>query len=1030
MYSKLSYLIIALLLLLPFSFFAQGNKYVFNRLSVKDGLASNHVYTILQDAKGFMWFGTAGGLQRFDGKKVVMFRSRTGTHGYLPSNGISQIFEDVQHNFWVRYGGNIGIFDPITYRFKEATVKPPVPVPPRAEYGLWSDSRGNIFLIITQCAVLSYNPVTNTFAQDTSKLRLPPNRKLLRIQEDPRTGNYWLGTDSGLAVYDIHSGQLHYTGHLTEGYPVLDIKELNNPVTAFFIDKEYKFWVITWGIVNNIYAERYYCYDLAKGHAATVDMKSLYAHPEYYKELHNLIQQSNGRLWAYGRMMFLEFLPDQKQFQYLRNDHMEEYGLKYDIVYCAYEDREKNIWLGTDEGIYVFNPDHQLFTNTTLPLCGPLKQVPPVTAFLETRQKKLLVASWGYGTFVYDSLSAPTVSHNISKEVPSKDRSYFLHWGLHEEKRNGLVWIACQGSRLILFDPQTKKTHYYIVPAAKGSTLRLVCEDNSGNIWLATQSGNIIKWDPASGYDKNFLDGFKVMQSVGTIIYKIKFDDAGFLWVCTHMKGLYKIDPSNGKIIEHYTSEAGEGKSLQSNFVSDVILYNDTLAYLSTGGLDKLNIKTGTVQSFTIDDGLPSLAVRTLEQDKDNNIWIGLQNALCRYNPRKNTFTQFAQKDGITETDFEYNATLRMNDGTLLFGNPHNFISFQPKDLYNSSVPPDVTITDFKLFNTYLPPDSIRKIGKVELNHTQNSITIEFAALSFLQRDKISYYYKLEGIDDEWIRTERGLFATYNLLPPGHYTFKVASENAEGIGSENITSLPIHIRPPFWRTWWFLSLLGIAIGALIYFIHRMRVNRLLGMEKVRSRIARDLHDDMGSTLSTINILSVMAKMKVNNDTSKTSEYLQKISDNSNRMMEAMDDIVWSINPMNDSMQRIAARMREFATGVLEAKNIDFTFKVDEQVKDLKLDMEARRDIFLIFKEAVNNLAKYAQCKRAAIEISIQKNTMLMKIEDDGTGFDINTADSGNGLNNMKKRAQSLRASLHIHSQTGKGTTVLLKVPLT
>jgi signal transduction histidine kinase len=255
-------------------------------------------------------------------------------------------------------------------------------------------------------------------------------------------------------------------------------------------------------------------------------------------------------------------------------------------------------------------------------------------------------------------------------------------------------------------------------------------------------------------------------------------------------------------------------------------------------------------------------------------------------------------------------------------------------------------------------------------------------------------------------------------------------ENADGIESKNITRLVIYITPPFWRTWWFMTLVVISIAAVIYLIHRLRVNRLLGMEKVRTRIARDLHDDMGSTLSTINILSTMAKMKVHKDAGKTEEYLEKIGDNSSRMMEAMDDIVWSINPMNDNMQKITARMREFATGVLEAKNIDFSFHVDQQVQELKLDMEARRDLFLLYKEAINNLAKYSQCQQATVDISIQKNKLIMKITDDGIGFDVNNSDGGNGLINMQKRAQSLNGRLSIESVIKMGTRVHLEVPLT
>jgi signal transduction histidine kinase len=221
-----------------------------------------------------------------------------------------------------------------------------------------------------------------------------------------------------------------------------------------------------------------------------------------------------------------------------------------------------------------------------------------------------------------------------------------------------------------------------------------------------------------------------------------------------------------------------------------------------------------------------------------------------------------------------------------------------------------------------------------------------------------------------------------------------------------------------------------AVAGLIYLAHRMRVRQLMEMEKVRGRIARDLHDDMGSTLSTINILSEMAKMKVSKDTEKTSEYISKISDNSNRMMEAMDDIVWSINPMNDSMQRISARMREFATSVLEAKDIEVIFRVDEKVKDLRLDMESRRDFFLIFKEAVNNIAKYSQARNAEIEITVHAHRLVMQIKDNGIGFDVQEADSGNGLTNMRKRAESLRGHLTIDSVPGIGTKVRLEAPLT
>jgi len=177
-------------------------------------------------------------------------------------------------------------------------------------------------------------------------------------------------------------------------------------------------------------------------------------------------------------------------------------------------------------------------------------------------------------------------------------------------------------------------------------------------------------------------------------------------------------------------------------------------------------------------------------------------------------------------------------------------------------------------------------------------------------------------------------------------------------------------------------------------------------------------------------LSEMAKMKVGSDVGKTGEYIEKISDNSTRMMEAMDDIVWSINPSNDSMQKITARMREFANGVLEAREIEFNFQMDEKIMYLKLNPEARRDLFLIFKEAINNLAKYSCCKHTWVSLRLENGWIAMTIQDDGVGFEVANADDGNGLTNMRKRAQSMKGSLEIISRPKHGTKVSLEFQVT
>jgi signal transduction histidine kinase len=268
----------------------------------------------------------------------------------------------------------------------------------------------------------------------------------------------------------------------------------------------------------------------------------------------------------------------------------------------------------------------------------------------------------------------------------------------------------------------------------------------------------------------------------------------------------------------------------------------------------------------------------------------------------------------------------------------------------------------------------------------------------------------------------------YTVLPPGDFTFEVRCENEDGLSSPS-TSYSFHINPPFWQTWWFVMLVAAAIAAILYLFHRSRMNRLVALAELRNRVARDLHDDVGSTLSTISILSTIAKSKLTDNPSQAEQYITKITDNSQQMMDAMDDIVWSIKPMNDSMQKIVARMREFASGVLEPKNIDVEFIVDERVLNIRLNMESRRDLFLVFKEAINNIAKYSGAQRVVVHVSYIRNRLMLKIKDDGTGFEVDIADSGNGLNNMKKRAAMMQGRIKIASQKNKGTLVLLNIPV-
>ncbi len=510
-------------------------------------------------------------------------------------------------------------------------------------------------------------------------------------------------------------------------------------------------------------------------------------------------------------------------------------------------------------------------------------------------------------------------------------------------------------------------------------------------------------------------------------INKVLVDNEGLLWVAAESDGLYCLNADGTKILKHYTS-AGRDNKLFLNTGKDIEQLNDSTIVFGAGALNFINRRTGKVHWLTFEDGLPGNSVIRIRIDSDGYLWMITLNGLCRYNPSTKRITPYGRKDGITLAHLTTEADCFSSNGYVMFAGNNALVYFRPT-IFETKQPRDVVITDLKLLNTYLPVDSLLSLPKIQFSSIQNSFSIYFAALSYLQREKLTYYYKMTGIDKEWIKADRQNFINYSLLPPGNYTFSVYCEDIDGARSKNITQIPIYIKPPFWRTYWFISTLFFVVALLVYLVHRLRVNKLLAVEKLRNRVARDLHDDMGSTLSTINILSSMAKSRINIDPVKTTEYLGKISDNSQRMMDAMDDIVWSIKPSNDSIQKIAARMREFATNVLEAKEIELDFRVDESVFDVKLNMEARRDFFLVFKEAVNNAAKYSKAGMVIIQLGLHNNRLVLVVEDDGIGFDPDMADSGNGLCNMQKRADAMHGRLQVLSKPVGGTQVTLNVPV-
>ncbi|RZM19106.1 MAG: hypothetical protein EOO88_38945, partial [Pedobacter sp.] len=319
-------------------------------------------------------------------------------------------------------------------------------------------------------------------------------------------------------------------------------------------------------------------------------------------------------------------------------------------------------------------------------------------------------------------------------------------------------------------------------------------------------------------------------------------------------------------------------------------------------------------------------------------------------------------------------------------------------------------------------------IKQLELPYDQNNIVIEYAAMDWVYPAKTKYRYLIEGIpgQDTWMPNDE---ARLNLagLQPGKYVLHVRAMNNSGNWSNEIV-LPISIRSPFWKTAWFISLLAAVILFSAWQLFRYRMAQVKKLHSMRNNISRNLHDDIGASLSNIGILNELAKRNLQTNDHKANEYLERAAEDIQHISDNLGDIVWNINPLFDNINNLFIRMKRYAADMAEGKNILCTFDLPESA-DLNMPMDKRRDFYLLFKEAVNNMVKHSSAKNAWIAIELTSSQLTLEIRDDGKGFEESLVKEGNGLLNMRQRAQQLKGKLIIQSAAGKGTNFLFRMPV-
>lgn len=995
---------------------AQQKEFVFTKIGKELGLASSKINSIVKDQQGYYWIASDYGLQRYDGHSMINFRHHPADSNSLPDNKVTSLLVDKKNRLWVISGEKPCLYEPLGRRFIQ------VPSEIKNEsiraVSFYMDSKAVIWMRTAGYDMHVLDTINNIFRKYTS-VWPAFSGEIHHLFEDTVNEYYWLSTTTGIVIYDVKKRS--YYSYQNNPFK---LQLLSNPVfsgnpLAFYKDHNNILWLQTWEPPNGFV---HYRYDIKKDELIKIGSNM----PRAW----GWLTDAAGTTWAYGITLAL-YDEKTKKFVNVPPKRNSLYGIDYNDITYITQDAEGNIWLASNLGLYYFNPQMQYFSTVTPAFEHNAPDISDanINSFIETSDGHIIAMHWGgTGLSFFDKDFKPVSSlYNYTPEK-IKDGNFKLAWcGLQDSK--GIIWIGCQHAHIMQIDPSGRNVNFLFPPEFENKTIRSIAEDKNGNIWFGTQNNIIVKWVRATNRFKQIVPLSKEKYRLDWVLHLLPGNDDD-IWAASVSGGLLHIDCNSDEVTEQFLPHVKNPTSISSENVKDILRLNADTLVLATGkGLDIFDIKRKTFSHITEEEGLPAEGIVSMIKDEKNNIWFSSVDGISRINIYNKRIKNFGTADGITEQDFQFGAVAGFKNGMAAFGNTRGMVLFNPSQINDTGIPSDVRITDFRVFDKSLSVDSLfQKGNNIRLKNSQNSFVIHFASLGNIMSNRASYYYKLDGVDKDWIASSNQV-AVYTYLPGGNYTFKVKSVSPDGIESKTITSFTIRIARPFYMQWWFIILALGIIASVAYYIYLLRIRRRNERELIRNRIARDLHDDMGSTLSTINILSSMAKTKMAEDPRKTGEYISKISDNSQRMMEAMDDIVWSIRPDNDSMKKITARMREFATSILEARDIELEFKVDEKVNDIKLNMEARRDFFLIFKEAVNNAAKYSHCSKCAVHISLHQKRLLLTVTDNGVGFDVNKADNGNGLSNMQKRAEALKGRTTIQSRPEEGTKVTVNIPV-
>jgi ligand-binding sensor domain-containing protein len=881
-------IILVFLFFLPLLVKGQVSNIRFEHISSENtkivkGLSQNTVYCMMQDSKGFLWFGTWDGLNKFDGYNfTVYYPNYINRNRDLSNQTIRSVYEDSDGDIWIGTEGGLNKLNKQSLLFTQYKYNP------AEKYCICNDTiisivqdKNGILWFGTRNGLSKFDKKSNKFItyrhNSNDKNSLSNNRinNILPGKDDL----LWVATEKGLNVFNTVKGLVvnYYCN-------TFDLSGLSSDtIHSLSIDKDSMVWVGTENgldIINLPDKMIIHFHDHSGSRLNIGDCR-----------VNSLYLDKDDNLWigTFGAGIFVYNKENGDIFQYY-NEPNNENSLAHNDVYSIIEDNSGIIWVCTAKGAnkIIRNANkfnlYQFLSNTSSSLNNNI-----IWGFFEDEANVLWIATdkginkldrntGQYTYLVHDKYNENSLSSNNVRNI--------------YRDRTGIYWIGTYGYGLNKFDPKTGKFTRYLNSVTEKTSLSNdyvynVCEDTAGNIWIAT-GGGICKLDIKTNTFYNYVHDNENKNSLShNLVFTLYFDKAGYLWACTY-DGLNKIDLKNRKFTI-YRHESDNINSISDNSVFTIYEDKKGIFWIGTfkGGLNQLNPSTGEIYSYTEKDGLPNNMVYAILEDNRSHLWLSTNNGLSRFDKNDHSFVNYDVNDGLQSHEFNFGAGLKNKRGELFFGGMNGFNSFMPEEVIRNVHVPTVVITAFKIFSE-IQKKEICDGDTIRLSHNQNFFSFEFAALDFRNPFKNKYAYKLENYDKYWNYCDADRrFAEYTKVSPGTYRLIIKGTNNEGLWNEEGISVLIIVKPAWWNTWVFriASAISMIFVLWLFIYRRVRLIRkrnllekkMLNIEKHFFELEQKALQLQMNPHFIFNSLNSIQSFILNNNVDKAVNYLSKFS---------------------------------------------------------------------------------------------------------------------------------------------------------